>query len=122
MPPRASQEKHLKAARQALSEKKTALAEGSEGSDEDFDSLKNHLYKASQQTQLLEQQLADEVKVCAGLQDDLNTSQDLINTLRLEILSLKAKNSDIYHQLRMERQRNKRAISKHGSMTSQITL
>ena len=98
MPPKASQKKH-KAARQALSEKQATLAEDS---DEDLDSLKNHLYKASQQTQLLEQQLADQVKVCAGLQDNLNTSQDLINTLHTEISSLKAKNSDIYHQLRME--------------------
>jgi hypothetical protein len=116
MPSRA---KHLKLARQALSEKQTALAEDS---DEDLDSLKTRLYKASQQTQLLEQQLADQVKVCASLQEDLNTSQDLINTLHTEVLSLKAKNSDIYHQLRMERQRNTRATSKHISMTSQITL
>jgi len=119
MPPKASQRKHLKAARQMLSEKKATLAENS---DEDVNSLRNRLYEASQQTQLLEQQLADQEEVCANLQNSLNASQDLINTLCTEILSLKSKNSDIYHQLRMERQCYKRATSKHGSMTSQILL
>ncbi len=56
------------------------------------------------------------------LQNDFNASQDLINSPRAEILSLKSKNSDIYHQLHMERQRYKRATSKHGSMASQILL
>jgi len=115
----ASRKKQLKAARQALSEKQTKIAEDS---DEDVDSLKNRLFKAVQQTQLLEQQLADQEKVCADLQNDFDASQDLINTLRAEILSLKSKNSDTYHQLRMERQRCKRATSKHGSITSQILL
>jgi len=119
MPPGGSQKKHLKAARQALSKKQATLAEGS---DEDVDSLKNRLYEASQQTQLLEQQLADQVKICAGLQDDLKVSQNLIDTLQNEVLSLKAKKDDIYHQLRMERQRYTRATSKYSSMTSQIAL
>jgi len=114
-----SRKRQLKAARQALSEKQTKIAEDS---DEDIGSLKNRLFKAAQQTQLLEQQLADQTKVCEDLQNNLNASQDLINTLRAEILSLKSKNSDTYHQLRMERQRCKRATSKHGSMTSQILL
>jgi len=56
------------------------------------------------------------------LQNNFNASQDLINTLHAEIVSLKSKNSDIYHQLHMERQRRKRATSKHGSMASQILL
>ena len=42
--------------------------------------------------------------------------------LHTEILSLKAKNKDTYHQLRMEHQRYKRATSKYGSVTSQIAL
>ncbi len=62
------------------------------------------------------------MQLLADLQNDFNASQDLINTLRAEIVSLKSKNSDTYHQLRMERQRCKRAISKHGSMASQILL
>ena len=119
MPSRTSQKKHLKAARQTLSEKQATLAEDS---DEDFDNLKDHLYKASQQTQLLEQQLADQVKVCTGLQSDLDASKDLVNMLQGEILSLKAKNSDIYHQLRIERQCYARATLKHSSMTSQMAL
>jgi hypothetical protein len=119
MPPGTSRKKQLKAARQAQSEKQPTLAEDS---DEDIDSLKNCLYKATQQIQLLEQQLADQVKVCTGLQDNLSASQDLVNMLRTEILSLKAKNIGINHQLRMERQRYKRASIKHGSTISQITL
>jgi hypothetical protein len=114
-----SRKRHLKAARQALSEKQTKIAEDS---DENIGSLKNRLFKAAQQTQLLEQQLADQTKVCEDLQNDFNASQNLINTLRAELLSLKSKNSDTYHQLRMERQRCKHATSKHGSMTSQILL
>ena len=96
-----SRKRQLKAARQALSEKQTKIAEDF---DEDIGSLKNHLFKAAQQTQLLEQQLADQTKVCEDLQNDFDASQDLINTLRAEILSLKSKNSDTYHQLRMEQQ------------------
>ena len=48
--------------------------------------------------------------------------QDLINTLRTEILSLKSKNSDIHHELRMEQQYNKHATSKYSSIASQILL
>ena len=118
MPP-TSRKKQLKAARQAQSEKQLALAEDS---DEDIDSLKSHLYKATQQIQLLEQQLADQVNVCTGLQDNLNASQDLVHELRTEILSLKAKTTGINHQLRLERQRYRRVSLKHGSMISQIAL
>ena len=116
-----SRKKHLKAARGALAEKQSTLAENSD-EDVDLDSLKSSLYTATQQIQLLEQQLADQVKVCSSLQESLNASHDLVNMLRSEILSLKAKNSDIYHQLRIERQRYKRAILKNGSMISQIAL
>ena len=119
MPPRTSCKKQLKAAREALLEKQTTIAEDS---DQDVDSLKNCLYKAVQQTQLLEQQLADQAKVCVDLQDNFHTSQDLIKALRAEILSLKSKNSDIYHQLHMERQCSKRTTSKNTSITSQILL
>jgi len=119
MPPRTSRKKQLKAAREALLEKQTTIAEDS---DQDVDSLKNCLYKAVQQTQLLEQQLADQAKVCVDLQDNFHTSQDLIKALRAEILSLKSKNSDIYHQLCMERQCSKCTTSKNTSITSQILL
>ena len=119
MPPESFCRKQLKAAKQTHLEKQATLAKDS---DENVDSLKDCLYKATQQTQLLEQQLADQLKVCAGLQDNLNASEDLVNTLRTEILSLKAKNSDIYYQLRLERQCYKRATLKHASMTSQIAL
>ena len=102
-----------------LLEKQTKIAEDS---DEDIGSLKNRLFKAAQQTQLLEQQLTDQAKVYEDLQNNFNASQDLINTLHAEILSLKSKNSNIYHQLHMERQRHKCATSKHGSITSQILL
>ena len=70
----------------------------------------------------LKQQLTEQVQICTNLQNNLNTSHNLINTLHNEILSLKSKNSDIYHQLRMERQCHKHATSKHGSMASQILL
>ena len=119
MPPGTSRKKQLKAAKQTHLEKQAALAEDS---DNDVNSLKDRLYIVTQQNQLLEQQLADQVKVCSGLQDDLTASQDLVSTLRTEISSLKAKNGDTYHQLRMERQRHKRTTSKQISMTSQITL
>jgi len=121
-----SHKKQLKAAREALSEKQPTLSENSNatGSEDalDLDSLKSSLSEAMQQIQLLEKQLADQVKVCNGLQDNLNESQDFVNMLRTEILSLKAKNSDIYHQLRIERQRYKRVSLKNGTMTSQIAL
>jgi septal ring factor EnvC (AmiA/AmiB activator) len=93
-----SRKRQLKAARQALSEKQTKIAEDT---DEDIGSLKNRLFKAAQQTQLLEQQLADQAKVYEDLQNNFNASQDLINTLHAEISSLKSKNSNIYHQFGM---------------------
>ena len=116
-----SRKKHLKAARGALAEKQSTLAENSD-EDVDLDSLKSSLYTATQQIQLLEQQLADQVKVCSSLQESLNASHDLVNMLHSEILSLKDKNSDIYHQLRIERQRYKRAILKNGSMISDCSI
>src|SRR5467141_1039786 len=100
MPPGTSRKMQLKAAKQTHLEKQAALAEDS---DNDVNSLKDRLYIVTQQNQLLEQQLADQVKVCSGLQDDLTVSQDLVSTLHTEISSLKAKNGDTYHQLRMER-------------------
>ena len=54
--------KQLRAAREAVSEKQHILTEDS-NEDVDSDSLKNSLYEATQQIQLLEQQLADQVKV-----------------------------------------------------------
>jgi hypothetical protein len=119
MPPKA-RKNQLKTAREALLEKQSSTLDGE--AQEDVDGLKSRLYKATQQIQLLEQQLADQVKVCDGLQYDLNASRDLVNMLRSEILSLKAKNSNTNHQLRIERQRYKRASLKNGSMKYQIAL
>ena len=97
------------------------MAEGS-NEDVDLDSPKSSLYKATEQIQLLEQQLADQVKVCNDLQDNLNASQDLVHMLSTEILSLEVKNSDIYHQLHMEQLHYKHVSLKNGSMISQIAL
>jgi len=107
----------LKAARQGKSEKQ-AIAE----SDTALDDLWSNFNQSKAYAEELEHKLADQAKICTDLQNDFNASQDLINSLHAEILLLKSKNSDIYHQLRMERQRCKRATSKHGSMTSQILL
>jgi len=119
MPCGTSCKKQLSLARQAHLGNQATLAEDS---DEDVDSLKSCLYKAEQKTQLLEQQLVDQVKVCTGLQDDLHASQDLVSMLCTGILSLKAKNKDTYYQLCMEHQHYKRATSKYGLVTSQIAL
>src|SRR5260370_5232310 len=107
----------LKAARQGKSEKQ-AIAE----SDTALDDLWSNFNQSKAYAEELEHKLADQAKICTDLQNNFNASQDLINSLHAEILLLKSKNSDIYHQLRMERQRCKRATSKHGSMTSQILL
>jgi len=120
MPPKKNKqanEEKLKLGRQAKLEKE-AVAE----SDTALNNLQSSFRESKAYTTQLEQQLADQVQICTDLQNNLNTSHDLINTLRTEILSLKSKNSDIYHQLRMERQRNKRTTSKHSSMASQILL
>ena len=120
MPPKKGKQAkgdQLKAAREMKLEKE-AIAE----SDAALDSLQSSFRESKTYALQLEQQLADQVQICTNLQNDLNTSHNLINTLRTEILSLKSKNSDIYHQLRMERQRNKRTISKQSSMASQILL
>jgi hypothetical protein len=107
----------LKAARQGKLEKQ-AIVE----SDTALDNLQSSFRESKAYTTQLKQQLADQVQISTDLQNSLDASHDLINTLRAEILSLKSKNSGIYHQLRMERQRYKRATSKHGSMASQILL
>jgi len=107
----------LNAAQEVNLEKK-AVAE----SDTAWNTLWSNFNESKAHTKQLEHQLAEQTQLLADLQNDFNASQDLINTLRAEIVSLKSKNSDIYHQLRMERQRCKRAISKHGSMASQILL
>ncbi len=120
MPPKKNKqanEEKLKLGRQAKLEKE-AVAE----SDTALNNLQSSFRESKAYTTQLEQQLADQVQICTDLRNNLNTSHDLINTLRTEILSLKSKNSDIYHQLRMERQRNKRTTSKHSSMASQILL
>jgi len=64
MPHGTSCKKQLSLATQAHLGTQATLAEDS---DEDVDSLKSCLYKTEQQTQLLEQQLVDQVKVCSGL-------------------------------------------------------
>ena len=107
----------LKAARQGKSEKQ-AIAE----SDTALDDLWSNFNQSKAYAEELEHKLTDQAKICTDLQNDFKAFQDLIDSLHAEILSLKFKNSDIYHQLRMERQRCKRATSKHGSMSSQILL
>jgi len=116
MPPKKSKTKgdQLKAARETKLERE-AIAE----SDAALDNLQSSFRESKAQ---LEQQLEDQVQICTDLQNELNTSHDLINTLHTEISSSKSKNNNIYHQLLMERQRHKRATSKHGSMASQILL
>jgi hypothetical protein len=120
MPPKKSKQAkgdQLKAARETKLERE-AIVE----SDAALNNLQSSFRESKADVTQLEQQLADQVQICTDLQNHLDASRDLVNTLRNEILSLKSKNSDIYHQLRMERQRNKRATSKHSSMASQILL
>jgi len=120
MPPRknkqANQEK-LKVGRQAKLEKED-VAE----SDTALNNFQSSFRESKAYTAQLEQQLADQVQICTDLQNNLDASHDLINTLHTDILSLKSKYSDIYHQLHMEQQCNKCAISKHSSIASQILL
>ena len=100
MPPKKSKQAkgdQLKGAQQTKLEKE-AIAE----SDAALDNFQSSFRESKAYTTQLEQQLADQVQICTDLQNNLNTSHDLINTLRTEILSLKSKNSDIYHQLHME--------------------
>src|SRR6266542_56272 len=107
----------LKAARQGKSEKQ-AIAE----SDTALDDLWSNFNQSKAYAEELEHKLTDQAKICTDLQNDFKAFQDLMNSLHPEILSLKSKNSDIYLHLLMERQRCKRATSKHGSMSSQILL
>jgi len=100
MPPKKSKQtkgEQLKAARETKLER-----EGIAESDTALDNLQSSFRESKAYMTQLEQQLADQVQICTNLQNDLNTSHDLINTLHTEILFLKSKNSDIYHQLRME--------------------
>ena len=105
------------AARETKLEKETIVE-----SDAVLDNLQSSFRESKAYATQLEQQLADQVQICTDLQNNLDTSHVSINTLRTKILSLKSKNSDIYHQLRMERPHCKRVTSKHGSMASQILL
>ena len=91
-------------------------------SDTAWDNLWINFNESKAHTKQLEHELGQQTQLLANLQNEFDAFQDLINMLRTEILSLKSKNSDIYHQLHMEQQRCKRATSKHGSMTSQILL
>jgi hypothetical protein len=81
----------LNAARQGKLEKQ-AIVE----SEVALDNLWSNFNESKAYAEELECKLADQ----ASLQNDFNSSQALINSLRAEILSLK--NSDIYHQLHME--------------------
>src|SRR6266545_1755128 len=111
MPPRKGKQAkgdQLKGAREAKLEKEV-IAE----SDTALDNLQSSFRESKAYVAQLEQQLADQIQICTDLQNNLNTSHVFINTLCTEILSLKSKNSDIYHQLHMERQCCKRATSKH---------
>jgi cysteine sulfinate desulfinase/cysteine desulfurase-like protein len=116
MPPKKSKQikgDQLRGARETKLEKE-AIVE----SDTALNNLQSSFRESKAYVTQLKQQLADQVQICTDLQNNLDTSHDLINTIHIEILSLKSKNSDTYHKLRMERQRCKRATSKHGSMTS----
>jgi len=100
MPPKKSKqikEGQLKAARETKLERK-AIAE----SDAALDNLQSNFRESQAYTTQLKQQLADQVQICTDLQNNLNSSHNLINTLCAKILSLKSINKDIYHQLRME--------------------
>jgi hypothetical protein len=99
----------LNAAREAKLDKQV-IAE----SDSAWDTLWSNFNESKAYAQQLEQQLADQTIICTDLQNNFNASQNIINALHTEILLLKSRNGDIYHQLRMEKQRCKRAISKHG--------
>src|SRR6266511_1046598 len=120
MPPKKSKqanEEKLKVGRQAKLEKEAVVE-----SDTALNNLQSSFRESKAYAIQLKQQLTEQVQICTDLQNKLNTSHNLINMLHNEILSLKSKNSDIYHQLHMERQRHKCATSKHGSMASQILL
>jgi len=88
MPPKKSKTKgnQLKAARETKLERE-AIAE----SDAALDNLQSSFRESKAYTTQLEQQLADQVQICTDLQNELNTSHDLINTLCTEISSLKSK-------------------------------
>ena len=95
MPPKKSKQtkgEQLKAAREIKLERETIVE-----SDATLDNLQSSFRESKAYTIQLKQQLADQVQICTDLQYKLNTSHDLINTLHDEILSLKSKNSDIYH-------------------------
>ena len=87
----------LNTARQANLEKQ-AVTE----SDTALDTLWSNFNESKAHNKQLKHQLAEQTQLLSDLQNNFNASQDLINTLRAEIESLKSKNSDIYHQLRME--------------------
>ena len=70
---------------------KEAIAE----SDTALNNLQSSFRESKTYTIQLEQQLADQIQFCTDLQNDLNASHNLIDTLHTEILSLKSKNSDI---------------------------
>src|SRR5260221_2596985 len=106
---KATQQKKLE--KQAIAESEVAL-----------DDLWSNFNESKAYAEELKCKLADQARICTGLQYNFNSSQDLINSLHAEILSLNSKNSDIYYQLHMERQHCKHATLKHGSITSQILL
>ena len=91
-------------------------------SDATLDDLWSDFNRLKAYAEQLEHKLADQAKICTGLQNNFNAFQDLINLLYAEISSLKSENSDIYHQLHMERQYCKHATSKHSPITFQIFL
>ncbi len=100
MPPKKNKqanEEKLKLGQQAKLEKE-AVAE----SDTALNNLQSSFKESKAYMIQLEQQLTEQVQICTDLQNKLNSSQNLINSLHAEILSLKSKNSDIYHQLHME--------------------
>ncbi len=85
-------EEQLKAAQQGKLEKQAIME-----SEVALDNLWSNFNESKAYAEELEHKLADQAIICTSLQNDFNSSQALINSLRAEILSLNSKNSDIYH-------------------------
>jgi len=86
MPPKKSKqanEEKLKVGRQAKLEKEAVVE-----SDTALNNLQSSFRESKAYAIQLEQQLTEQVQICTDLQNKLNTSHDLINTLHNEILSL----------------------------------
>ena len=106
-----------KFAREALAEKHTFMA-----ADINVDELKEQLFQATQKTQKLERLLSEGEAKCEILQVELDRSKELINKLKKEALSWKAKQKEVYHSLHMQHQAAKCGLSKQGLLEAQIDV